>query len=42
MGSDPGFDYKEPNLNPLFCDICKQKFKNLSELGEHQKVKHQM
>jgi hypothetical protein len=34
---EPGLDYDDPNLNPLECDICKQKFDSLDKLGEHQK-----
>ena len=39
---EPGVDYNDPNLNPLECDICKQKFDSLDKLGEHQKVAHDM
>ena len=39
---EPGVDYNDPNLNPLECDICKQKFGSLDKLGEHQKVAHDM
>ncbi len=39
---EPGVDYNEPNLNPLVCDICKQKFDSLDKLGEHQNVAHDM
>ena len=42
MGAEPGVDYKEPNLNPLICDICKKRFKTLDQLGEHQQYKHKM
>ena len=37
---EPGVDYNEPNLNPLVCDLCKQKFDTLDKLGEHQKEVH--
>ena len=30
---EPGLDYDDPNLNPLECDICKQKFDSLDKLG---------
>ena len=33
---EPGLDYNDANLNPLECDICKQKFDSLDKLGEHQ------
>lgn len=33
---EPGLDYNDTNLNPLECDICKQKFDSLDKLGEHQ------
>jgi len=39
---EPGVDYDEPNLNPLICDICKQRFDSLDKLGEHQKIEHDM
>ena len=39
---EPGLDYNDPNLNPLECDLCKQKFDSLVKLGEHQKVAHDM
>jgi hypothetical protein len=39
---EPGIDYNEPNLNPLVCDLCKQKFNTLDRLGEHQKEVHDM
>lgn len=39
---EPGVDYDEPNLNPLVCDICQQKFDSLDKLGEHQKQAHDM
>jgi hypothetical protein len=39
---EPGVDYDEPNLNPLVCDLCKQKFDTLDKLGEHQKEVHDM
>ena len=39
---EPGLDYDDPNLNPLECDICKQKFDSLDKLGEHQKQTHDM
>ena len=39
---EPGVDYDEPNLNPLICDICNQKFDSLDKLGEHQKQAHDM
>jgi hypothetical protein len=39
---EPGVDYNEPNLNPLVCDLCKQKFDTLDKLGEHQKQVHDM
>ena len=39
---EPGVDYDDPNLNPLVCELCNLKFKSLDELGEHQKVAHDM
>ena len=39
---EPGLDYNDTNLNPLECDICKQKFDSLDKLGEHQKQAHDM
>jgi hypothetical protein len=42
MQGEPGVDYNEPNLNPLTCDICNQKFDSLDKLGEHQKKAHDM
>lgn len=42
MQGEPGVDYDEPNLDPLVCDLCKQKFDSLDTLGEHQKKYHNM
>jgi hypothetical protein len=42
MQGEPGVDYDEPNLNPLTCDICNQRFDSLDTLGEHQKKYHNM
>jgi hypothetical protein len=42
MQGEPGVDYNEPNLNPLTCDICNQKFDSLDKLGDHQKKAHDM
>jgi C2H2-type zinc finger len=39
---EPGLDYKDPNLNPLVCDICNKSFDSLDKLGEHQKQEHDM
>ena len=39
---EPGLEYYNPNLNPLFCDICRETFDSLDKLGEHQKVPHDM
>jgi hypothetical protein len=39
---EPGVDYDDPNLNPLECELCNRKFKSLDELGEHQKIEHDM
>ena len=39
---EPGVDYDDPNLNPLVCDLCNMKFSSLDELGEHQKIQHDM
>ena len=38
MQGEREVDYDEPNLNPLICDICQQKFDNLNKLGEHQTI----
>jgi hypothetical protein len=42
MQGEPGVDYDDPNLDPLVCDICKQRFDSLDTLGEHQKKYHNM
>lgn len=42
MQGEPGVDYDDPNLDPLICDICKQRFDSLDTLGEHQKKYHNM
>jgi hypothetical protein len=42
MQGEPGVDYDEPNLNPLICDVCQQKFDSLDKLDEHQKQAHDM
>ncbi|HEV8404467.1 MAG TPA: hypothetical protein VGQ13_01045 [Nitrososphaera sp.] len=34
---EPGFDYNEPNLNPLICDICRETFDSLDKLGNIRK-----